>query len=396
MLLHNGTNFNASSPDDMEKLSASNNESEPYLFAVESSHSLEYNTPTAELQTVCKGLDPELALSFLCHEFDGTEAFFVYCEKSEDVWIAPNNNCLNENFLYRGDLIIWPCRSEREFIACYRKLNIQELSPTKDVRKSCYVLDNPVNESYIPYYTPSYPALRYGKSTPDGMYIHKFKDRFERDAFIKLLDKSYSDSSCKEAKEYAKQSMGQDEAIIVSDGCYMNGCCAASCWYMDAETVFHLTQGLSASNELRASTIAEVVGAYNALCLCQAKGKRKITYYYDNKSIVYSLFSKRVQTSEEISKFVNLVKQLDSEDYIVNFVELHPKNSESRKNTNAALMYLHNRCDRDCRDMVGIFSGKYRANATKDTKKGRTYRQLESASKRGRGRGKNDNSGKPS
>lgn len=76
------------------------------------------------------------------------------------------------------------------------------------------------------------------------------------------------------------------EAIIISDGAWLKEQCSSSVWYLDNVSAINLTEGIVPSDTEQAVLIAELRGAINALQLCYVKKKKKITYYYDNTSIL--------------------------------------------------------------------------------------------------------------
>lgn len=309
--------------------------------------------------------------------------FLIHCRDTEECWIAPDEVCLNKNFVYRADLDIVQYTSLEVCLNKYAEFNIDYLPGVYPTRK-CYILDNPANETYEVYYQSNYPALKYGKSTPQGTFIHAFPNRFHRDMSIIELDKLYSNSSNKAAGKLTTRAFGQNEAIIVSDGAYMKNSCAASVAYLDAGSVIKFTQGFLPSDETQAVLISEIMGATIALKLCVTNKKKKITYYYDNTSIVNVFKNRKTEYLDEIREYKELLKKMDEDGYKINFVELHPKTGEDRDNENKALMFFHNSCDSECRLMCDIFKKDYKSFTTSGSTDGKDYKTISSSVPKGK------------
>lgn len=297
------------------------------------------------------------------------DGFLVLCKNSADAWFAHNKQCLDANFIYRSDLNIIAITDEKNGLSEYHEF-CSQFTKGIPVRKKCYLLDNPINETYEVYYDADYPLTRYGKSVPDGMSIRIFKNRFHRDMKILELDDKYSNQSSDGAKRVVSKSYEPDEAIIVSDGCMIQDTCSSSFYYMDATSLLHTTESHVPSNLSQGVLISEIYGAYLALKMCVDREKHNITYYYDNTSIVNVFRNKKLHSVDEIYKYKKLCEYMRDNGYTVNFVELHPKTGENRKQENKALMYFHNMCDRDCRNMSDVFKKDYKAFATKGNQNG--------------------------
>lgn len=296
----------------------------------------------------------------------------VWCADTIQTWVAPTKLCLDQNFVYREDLDIFTDKDEA--IEFYKE-NGAKANPGIATRKKCYILDSPADEHYEVYYDTNFPSLKYGKATPNGMFIHKCRNRFHRDMKIMELDKIYDEASESRAADMTKEPMKPIEAIIISDGCFMKNVCASAYYYLDNMTLIKMTQGIIPSEPDQAVLISEICGAKSALEMCRLKGKKKITYYYDNTSILNVLRNRKTEYITEVVEYKKLLEELDSEGFDVKFVELHPKTGEDRIDTNKALMYFHNFCDKECQDMTRVFSKDYRSIAQSNDPEGKTYKQ---------------------
>ena len=190
------------------------------------------------------------------------------------------------------------------------------------------------------------------------------------------LDNIYSDTSKKEAGKMTKKKIGQNEAIVISDGAWMKEVSTSSVVYLDSERVLKCTEGRLPSDADQAVLISEIKGAIMALEFCKAFGKKRITYYYDNTSIVNVFRNRKTEYLEEIAEYKRLLESLQALGYQVNFVELHPKTGENRDTENKALMFFHNGCDAECRNMSEIFKRDYRSYAADGSTDGKTYSKI--------------------
>lgn len=319
-----------------------------------------------------------IELSIGLKEFDSLPLakYIVICKDTTQAWLCPTKECLDANFIYREDLDIFEVNSVGDIIECYCNAGYNVMNPGILTRKTCYILDNPGAEVYEVYYDSNFPAQKYGKATPNGMFIHKYENRFHRDMAIMELDTIYDEASKKRAEEMTKKEMKSNEAIIISDGCWMREVCASSCWYLDAGQTMHLTSGHLPSEPDQAVLISEITGATLALQLCILNKKKRITYYYDNTSILNVLRNRKTEYIKEIQEYKELLEDMDSKGYKVNFVELHPKTGEGRDKENRALMYFHNDCDRSCREMTDIFRKDYKSYACGGSTDGKSYQQV--------------------
>lgn len=320
--------------------------------------------------------------------------FMVWCADTEEMWYAPDKQCLDANFIYREDLVIEPVTSVGG-AECFYEEKTDDLRPGVNTCKVQYILDNPGNETYEVYHDSNYPTAHYGKATPTGMFVHRYQNRFHRDMAILALDREYSNSSHKEAAKLTAKSMTADEAIIVSDGAWMKNTSSCSYFYLDATSVLKMVEGTLPSDPDQAVLISEINGAYNALLMCKQRGKKKITYYYDNTSIVNVYRNRKMEYLPEIKRYKGLLEQMHTEGFEVTFIELHPKTDEDKDSENKALIFFHNTCDAECRNISDICKKDYKAFAADTQKSGKTYGQIKEEFKpKGRPRnGGNNNRG---
>lgn len=304
-----------------------------------------------------------------------TEGYLVWCAWSEQMWWAHSKLCLDQNFIYREDIDILDISNSDEPFTWYSEKTAgveQGIYPSR----KCYILDNPGNETYEVYHDSNYPSLHYGRSTPKGCFIHCYPNRFHRDMAILELDDLYTNSSLKEAAKLTEKNLGVDEAIIVSDGAWMKESCSSTFFYMDNMSVVKQTEGFLPTDGDQAVLIAEINGAYRALKMCMERQKRKIRYYYDNTSILNVFRNRKTEYIEEVKRYKDLLEKMDNYGYVIEFIELHPKTGEDRETDNRALQYFHNGCDMACREMCDIYSKDYKAFASADDKKGKTYSEF--------------------
>lgn len=301
--------------------------------------------------------------------------YIIWCADTLDTWIAPTKLCLDQNFIYRSDLEICEYGDPEAAWSFYDKTGAN-VNPGFVSRKTCYLVDNPAAETYEVYYDSTYLAQKYGKTTPNGMFPHKYMNRFHRDMAIMELDQLYTSAGQHDAKNLVKKNLGPKDAIVVSDGCFMKNACASSCYYLDNVTLIHMTQGLIPTEPEQAVLISELSGAMNALKLCYMNKKTNITYYYDNTSIVNVFRNRKTEYIEEVKAYKELVDKMDKEGYSIVYVELHPKTGEERIDANKALMFFHNYCDKSCEEMINIFTKDYRSIAQSDDSKGKSYKQV--------------------
>lgn len=332
--------------------------------------------PTKDLISLARGLQTSDIPTY-------SSGYLIWCKDTEEMWYAPTLVCLNQNFIYRGDLEIIEVTTFKDVEHFYAP-RMQQLLPGIQTRKSCFILDNPGNETYEVYYDPAYPSQHYGKATPQGCFIHKYPNRFQRDMAILNLDNIYTNSSAKAAAKSTAAKLKRNEAIIVSDGAWMKDTSSFAFFYMDDTSVVKQVEGCAPSDPDQAVLISEINGAYRALSMCKQRGKKHITYYYDNTSIVNVFRNRKTEYIEEVERYKGLCIDMDALGYDITFVELHPKTGETRALDNRALQYFHNVCDAECRSMADICRKEYKAYANTDDKRGNTYRDLPKAQQRNR------------
>lgn len=352
-------------------------------------HAKTQNEPTEDLvEIVCGDIPSGIPTS-------ADVGYCIFCKDTAQMWYAPTKHCLDANFIYRDDLVIKEVRTVEEVMQFWQSYS-KDIPSGVLTRKTCYILDLPGAESYEVYYDSAYPSKAYGKCTPVGSLVHKYKDRFHRDMAILELDELYSNSSAKVAGELTAKEFKQNEAIVVSDGAWMREVTSSACYYLDAESVIHIAEGRLPSEGTQAVLIAEIKAATNALGLCYARGKKNITYYYDNTSILNVFRNWKTEYIDEIKAYKELCEKMLSEGYTVNFVEVHPKTGENRELDNKALMFFHNRCDDYCRDMCDLVKKDYKTYAQYGSTDGKTYKQFKSENRpKGKPKGQQSYGKKP-
>lgn len=329
--------------------------------------------PTPDLIEIPAALDKRQLFDLI--ESCSEDSYIIWCNNTMQTWLAHTQLCLDQNFIYRHDLDIIKY-SDPDSVWGFYESRGYVVNPGMCSCKVCYILDSPAEEHYEVYYNSNYPLLKYGKTTPDGMFIHKCRDRFYRDMKIMELDRLYDESSATRAAEMTKKELTAKEAIVISDGCFMRNVCTSAYYYLDNVSLIKMTQGIIPTEPDQAVLISEIAGATSALQMCRIKGKKKITYYYDNTSIMNVFRNRKMEYVQEIVEYRQLVEEMTQEGYDIKFVELHPKTGEDREDTNKALMYFHNYCDKECQDMARIFSKDYRSIAISDDSEGKTFKQV--------------------
>ena len=296
----------------------------------------------------------------------------MYCEWTRQLWYCKSRENLNMNFIYRDDITITEIRNFEDIWDYYQE-KAQYINPGIRATEGCYILDNPANESYEVYHESRMPLVKYGKSTPNGMFIHKYPNRFHRDMAILELDDLYSNQSSKKAGKLISKPYGENDAIIVSDGAWMKDSCSSSYIYLDKAIMLRQSVGHLPTEIDQAVLISEIVAATEALKCCVAHSKKNIKYYYDNTSILNVFRNRKTEYIMEIKEYKDLLESMYNDGYKVEFIELHPKTGENRDKDNKALMFFHNLCDHDCRDMADIFTKDYKSFATDKSCDGKHY-----------------------
>lgn len=320
-------------------------------------------------------LKPNLDEDDVRDVYAGGAGYAVWCHDTLQLWYAHTQMCLDQNFIYRTDLQIFSVNTADDLVKAYNEF-VANVNPGIITRKCCYILDNPAAETYEVYYEAAYPSIKYGKATPNGMFVHKYDNRFHRDMRIIELDKLYADSSKKEAGELIYKNMDADEAIVISDGCWMKDTCASAMYYIDNACIVKLAYAALPTEVDQAVLIAEINGAYQALNMCKFHGKKKIKYYYDNTSIINIFRNRKTEYIEEIKAYKSLVEEMDADGYEIEFIELHPKTGDDRDQNNAGLMFFHNYCDKECRELSDIFRKDYKQIAAAGDREGKSFKQV--------------------
>lgn len=291
-------------------------------------------------------------------DFATTAGFLVWCADTQQTWYVESKQHLDAGFIYRDDLIIYPCDDLSDAQATARNLN-RDVDPNGMVRKSCYIMDDPIAGSYEVYYDPNYPLKHYGKSTPTGRNIWKYKNRWERDLDILELDAHYSEESKQEAKELIHNVLKDEDAIIISDGAWNLGVSAYSYVYIDSTRFSRVSEGCTPSSETQAVLIAEISGAYEALQRCILYGKTNVKYYYDNAQVLNTISSKRCAAVKEVQQYRELCEKFQEIGGTITYIQIHPKTGEDRGDMNRAVKYFHTLCDKECRVTADICSRDY-------------------------------------
>lgn len=323
--------------------------------------------------------------------------YIIWCSDTQQMWYAHDKLCLDKNFIYREDLEIAEISngmvdSETTVVKFFND-RAGFLSSKILTRKTCYILDIPGNETYEVYYDSAYPSIHYGKATPQGMFIHKYENRFHRDMAMIALDKFYSEQSGREAGEYTKKKFAQNEAVIITDGAWMKNTCSSAYYYIDNTSVIKMVEGVIPSEPDQAVLISEINAAYNALSMCIARKKTKIKYYYDNTSILNVFRNRKMEYVEEVKRYKELLETMSTTGFNVLFIELHPKTDEEKDTLNKALVFFHNSCDAECRLMSDVMKKDYKSFIDSDVK-GVSYSEFK-ASVKPKGQPKNNGQRRP-
>lgn len=325
--------------------------------------------PTPDLITITPG--PAAKLPSTATQ----NGFVVWCSDTKETWYAPTQRCLDNNFIYREDLVILPCGDLSAAEKFVKSVNA-DVQPGVITRKSCYLMDDPASGCYEVYYNPSYPASHYGKDTPTGHTIWKYPNRFYRDMAILELDTLYSETSKSAAKEFVTRQLSVNEAIVISDGAWISGVSCYAFVYIDGESVCRISEGCKPSDPVQAVLISEINGAYEGLLRCISKGKNVVTYYYDNASVVSALNSTRLDSVSEINRFKQLCDDFTSNGGTLNLIQIHPKTGDDRDEMNKAIKFFHMLCDKECRTTADICSKEYVTNAVTAERVGASYNQV--------------------
>lgn len=311
----------------------------------------------------------------------GEGSFLIQDINTKQVWIAPTELVLNNNFIYREDIDIFKIDNEDEFRKTLQVMLEAHPYGAKPSRV-CYILDNPVLECITPYYNSAAVLQMYGVSTPRGCFIHKYPNRFIRDMAILKMNKKYTTESKRDIKSLSKD-LTANQAIIVSDGAFLKNISANSMFYIDNNSIISMQEATIPSIPEQSVLISEIKGAINALSMCVAKGKRDIIYYYDNTSIVNCFNNKKLEYIDEVKEFKDLIRKLASSNYKVVFNEIHPKNIQEDEDDNEELYaerkgikYFHNLCDDRCTEAAQIYNRGYKELISTNAENGLTLAAL--------------------
>lgn len=308
------------------------------------------------------------------------KGYIIHDMYSKETWYAPNEVCLNKNFVYRGDVRIVTVNCAEEAERVWHTFN-DDLDYGKQPSKAKYILDDPSSETYWPYSSSDYVPKNYGKSVLEGTVNHKFSNRFQRDCVILALEKKYSTESIKDAREFIADEFGDNEAIIVSDGSSQGDKISYTYYYIDAENVL-MQSGCCAPKESKPSaTIAEIVGAYYAIKQCVDRGKTKIRYYFDNGAIIDIFRTSKNDRIPEIKVYKEYLKDIFESGVEVEFCDLHPKTATKKYKLSKALTFLHNSCDTECKMIARLYSKGYAKKAIQDDSKGKPLKSVIDSSK---------------
>lgn len=295
---------------------------------------------------------------------------YIYDKNTKYGYVAPTEECLNKNFIYRGDIELEWCGTLEGVWSQYSETSGKYIKGCVP-RFSCYILDNPGVEKYEVYYDSNYPKMAYGLATPKGCMIYKYPNRFHRDMAILELDKLYSQASKIRAREFTKMELKNDEAIIVSDGAYLKNACSCALYCITNDQIMKVASGFLASYETQSVLCAEISGAFDAIKIAvDLHKKTSIKYYYDNTSILNVFKNRKTEYLPEVKGYKDYLMSLKNRGVEVEFIELHPKTGEERQFDNKALTFFHNACDAECREMADIFSKRYDTLAIACNKKG--------------------------
>lgn len=295
---------------------------------------------------------------------------YIYDKNTTYGYVAPSEECLNKNFIYRGDVEIYHCATLEDVWNCYSDTS-GKYAKGYIPRFACYILDNPGIEKYEVYYDSNYPKMTYGLATPKGCMIYKYPNRFHRDMAILGLDKLYSQASKIRAREFTKMELKNNEAIIVSDGAYLRNACACALFCITNDQIMKVSSGFLASDETQSVLCAEISGAFDAIKIAvDLHHKTSIKYYYDNTSILNVFKNRKTEYLPEVKTYKDYLMSLKNRGIEIEFIELHPKTGDDRQLDNKALTFFHNACDTECRELADIFSKRYDTLAIACNKKG--------------------------
>lgn len=302
--------------------------------------------------------------------------FIIHDIYSKETWYAPDNICLNKNFVFREDVRIVQVKDKQEALDTWFTFN-EGIVPSRLYSRFKYILDDPAAGTYWPFSSSDYVSKHYGKPVLEGTVIHKCKNRFQRDSLILMLEQKYTSESEKDVREIGKTELSDDEAIIVSDGSSKESTVSYCYYYMDNKSILRQSGCCTLVDDAKCtSSIAEIIGGLNAIKQCVAQGKHVIKYYFDNSVIINVFKSHKLDGIPEIKEYKNFLSQLNAEGYEISFCDLHPKTDKQKYKLNKALTYLHNSCDSECVVMAKMHYRNYTRKAMTDDSKGNSLSRI--------------------
>ena len=302
--------------------------------------------------------------------------FIVYDIYSKETWYAPDIICLNKNFVFREDVRIVQVENKQEAVDTWLTFN-EDIAPSRLYSRFKYILDDPTAGIYWPFSSPDYVPKHYGKPILQGTVIHKCKNRFQRDSLILMLEQKYTSESEKDVREIGKTELSDDEAIIVSDGSSKESTVSYCYYYMDNKSILRQSGCCTLANDVKCtSSVAEIIGALNAIKQCVAQGKHIIKYYFDNSVIINVFKSHKLDNIAEIREYKDYLNQLNAVGYEILFCDLHPKTDKQKYKLNKALTYIHNSCDSECIAIAKMHYRNYAKKAMVDESKGNSLSRI--------------------
>lgn len=300
----------------------------------------------------------------------------VWCSWSRQLWYVPTKEFLDENFIYRADLAFFGSISGivpiEDMYAYYAKTaGIQ--NPGIVSSKKCYILDQPKKGMFEVYHDHAYPAIKYGKISPNGMHISRYWNRFDRDWVIMSLTNFYEN---KAKGDQADRPLNNTEAVIVSKGVVQKEGVASSCIYADNSKIITVSSAHIASDCANGAVIAEASAAIQALRLCTQYGRRSITMYYGSPNVVHAMRNKSLWRIDEVRELKSLLESMAALGYNVLFVNCNKRSDVGQSNIDALIERFMGICGEDCTKITELFGCEYKDVTVSDGQKGKTYGEL--------------------
>lgn len=248
----------------------------------------------------------------------------------------------------------------------------------EDVDRILPILRNEEVPDRYKHFFLNYPEMEhFEKPILQGTVIHKCKNRFQRDSLILMLEQKYTSESEKDVREIGKTELSDDEAIIVSDGSSKESTVSYCYYYMDNKSILRQSGCCTLANDVKCtSSVAEIIGALNAIKQCVAQGKHIIKYYFDNSVIINVFKSHKLDNIAEIREYKDYLNQLNAVGYEILFCDLHPKTDKQKYKLNKALTYIHNSCDSECIAIAKMHYRNYAKKAMADESKGNSLSRI--------------------